>query len=209
MLMSIKNITALMDFGYPIGVTFLPDSPAPQTNRLFCELIQQARHGETISFSAQGCPVGAYVLGRDAPRPEEYYFNSGRYNSKEAAARAAEALPRLEAPYSSIQLFPLTEDATDFDIVLLFLSPEKAMRLVQAFSYHAGRPLTFTTGGTASVCGDCTAAPATNGRICISLGCKGSRKHSKYGKDELIAAIPFNLVKDICEGLLAIPDIFD
>ena len=209
MLMSIKNITALMDRGYPVGVKFLSDRPASHTEKLFCELIQQARNGETITFSEQGCPVGAYVLGRDAPRPEEYYFNSGRYSSQESAVRAAEALPRLEAPYSSIQLFPLTEDTPDFDVMLLFLSPEKATQLVQAFSYHSGRPLTFITGGTASVCGDCTAAPATNGHICISLGCKGSRKHSKYGEDELIAAIPFNLVKDIHEGLLAIPGIFD
>jgi len=207
--MSIENILALMDIGYPVGIKFTQTDPTTQTNRLFCELIQQARQGKTISFSEQGCPVGAYVLGRDAPRPEEYYFNSGRYSSKEAAVRAAEALPRLKAPYSSIQLFPLTGNTPDFDVMLLFLSPEKATRLVQAFSYHSGRPLTFITGGTASVCGDCTAAPATNSRISISLGCKGSLKHSKYGEDELIAAIPFNLIKDIHEGLLAIPGIFD
>ncbi|MCK4937080.1 MAG: DUF169 domain-containing protein [Methanosarcinales archaeon] len=207
--MSTENITTLMDSGYPVGVKFTQTGPASQTDKLFCELIQQARNGENISFSQQGCPVGAYVLGRDTTPPDEYYFNSGRYSNKEAAAQAAEALPRLEAQYSLIQLFPLTEDTTDFDVMLLFLSPEKATRLVQAFSYHDGRPLTFTTGGTASICGDCTAAPATNGRICVSLGCKGSRKHSKYGEDELIAAIPFNLVKDIHEGLLAIPGIFD
>ena len=198
-----------MDRGYPVGVKFLPDSTAPQTDRLFCELIQQARKGETVTFSEQGCPVGAYVLGKDAPLPDNYYFSSGRYSNKEAAARAAGALPRLEEQYTSIQLFPVTENTHDFDVMLLFLTPEKATQLVQAFSYNDGRPLTFTTGGTASVCGDCTAAPANTGRLCVSLGCKGSRKHSKYGEDEMIVAIPSNLISDIREGLLAIPGIFD
>ena len=207
--MSIENITELMDIGYPVGVKFIQIGPASRTKRLFCELIQQARKGEIVTFSTQGCPVGAYVLGKDAPLPDNYYFSSGRYSSLDAAARAAGALPRLEVPYSSIQLFPLTEDTTDFDVMLLFLTPEKATQLVQAFSYNDGRPLTFTTAGTASVCGDCTAAPANTGRLCVSLGCKGSRKHSKYGKDELIVAIPCNLISDIRKGLLAIPGIFD
>ncbi|MCL7475960.1 MAG: DUF169 domain-containing protein [Methanosarcinales archaeon] len=207
--MSIAKFKTFMDCGFPVGVIFLSEGIAHPTEKLFCELIQQARKGETITFSEQGCPVGAYVLGRDAPRPDEYYFNSGRYRNKESAVRAAEALPRLEARYRSVQIFPLIEKIPDFDILLLFLSPEKAMRLVQAFSYHDGQPLTFITGGTASICGDCTAAPANTGRIGVSLGCKGSRKHSKYGENELIVAVPFNLCKEICEGLLAIPGTFD
>ncbi|MCL7414003.1 MAG: DUF169 domain-containing protein [ANME-2 cluster archaeon] len=207
--MSTENIAMLMDRGYPVGLKFTQTGPAYRTDRLFCELIQQARQGETITFSEQGCPVGAYVLGRDTSSPDEYYFNSGRYNSKESATRAAEALPRLEVRYSSIKLFSVVENTPDFDVMLLFLSPEKAMRLVQAFSYHDGQPLAFIIGGTASVCGDCTAVPANTGRMCVSLGCKGSRKHSRYGDNELIAAIPSIQFKDICEGLVAIPGTFD
>lgn len=207
--MSTQNITALMNHGYPVGVKFTQTGPVSRTNKLFCELVQQARQGATISFSEQGCPVGAYVLGRNASKPDEYYYNSGRYRSKEAAVRAAEALPRLKVRYRSIRLFPVVENTPDFDVMLLFLSPERAMRLVQAVSYHDGQPLTCITGGTASVCGDCTAVPANTGRMCISPGCKGSRKHSMYGENELIAAIPFNQFKDICEGLAAIPGTFD
>lgn len=198
-----------MDSGYPVGVKFTQTGPASETDKLFCELVQQARHGETILFSAQGCPVGAYVLGRDAPRPDEYYFTSGRYISKAAAARAASSMPRLDTQYSFLELFPVKQDQIDFDVLLMFLNPATAMRLVQAMSYHDGRPLVFSSSGTASVCGECTATPFNTKRLCFSIGCKGSRKHSKYGDDEMVVGIPPGLVNDINEGLAFIPGIFD
>lgn len=207
--MSTENITALMDSGYPVGVKFIQTGQASETDRLFCELVQQARHGENISFSAQGCPVGAYVLGRDAPRPDEYYFASGRYINKAAAARAAGSLPHLDTRYNFVELFPVKQDHIEFDVLLLFLNPARAMRLVQAMTYHNGQPLVFSNSGTASVCGECTVTPFNTNRLCLSIGCKGSRKHSKYTEDKMVVGIPHILVNDINEGLAFIPGIFD
>ena len=207
--MSTENITALMDNGYPVGVKFTRTGPASETDKLFCELVQQARHGETISFSAQGCPVGAYVLGRDTPRPTDYYFSSGRYISKAAAAQAASSLPHLDAQYNFVELFPVKQDQVEFDVLLLFLNPARAMRLVQAMSYHNGQPLVFSNSGTVSVCGECTVTPFNTKRLCLSIGCKGSRKHSRYTEDEMVIGIPRILVNDINVGLASIPGIFD
>lgn len=201
----------MMDMGCPVGVKFIANEPAPHDNRFFCELVQHARCGESIHFSEQGCPVGAYVLGSDMPRPDEYYFNSGRYLDRESAARAASSLPIFNGHNSSIQISPIIElrDPVDFDIILLFLSPAGGMRLIQALSFHDGSPLMFSTGGTASVCGDCTIAPFIAQQLCISLGCKGSRKHSRYSDFEMVAGIPRNLVEHIENGLAALPDIMD
>ena len=207
--MSTENIIALMDSGFPVGVRFTQTGPASRTDQLFCELVQQARHGETISFSVQSCPVGAYVLGKDAPRPDEYYFTSGRYINKAAAAQAADSLPRLDTRYNFVELFPVKQDQVNFDVLLLFLNPARAMRIVQAMSYHNGQPLAFSNSGTASVCGECTVTPFNTKRLCLSIGCKGSRKHSRYTEDEMVVGIPHILVNDINEGLAAIPWIFD
>lgn len=198
-----------MDSGYPVGIKFTQTGQASETDRLFCELVQQARHGENISFSAQGCPVGAYVLGRDAPRPDEYYFASGRYINKAAAARAAGSLPHLDTRYHFVELFPVKQDHIEFDVLLLFLNPARAMRLVQAMTYHNGQPLVFSNSGTASVCGECTVTPFNTNRLCLSIGCKGSRKHSRYTEDEMVIGIPCILVNDINVGLASIPGIFD
>lgn len=207
--MSIENIIALMDRGYPVGVKFNQTGSASQTDRLFCELVQQARYGETISFSVQSCPVGAYVLGMDTTQPTDYYFSSGRYISKVAATRAVGSLSHLDILYNFVELFPVKEDNVNFDVMLLFLNPARAMRLVQAMSYHNGQPLVFSSSGTASVCGECTVTPFNTKRLCLSIGCKGSRKHSRYTEDEMIAGIPHILVNDINEGLASIPGIFD
>lgn len=207
--MSIENIISLMDSGNPVGVKFTTNGPASQTDRLFCELVQQARYGETISFSVQGCPVGAYVLGRDTPRPDEYYFTSGRYISKAAAAKAASSLPHLDRRYNFVELFPVKQDQVKFDVLLLFLNPARAMRLVQAVSYHDGHALIFINSGTASVCGECTVTPFNTKRLCLSVGCKGSRKHSRYAEDEMLAGIPQILINNINEGLAFTPGIFD
>jgi len=198
-----------MDSGYPVGVKFTQTGPESQTDKLFCEIVQEARHGETISFSAQGCPVGAYVLGRDTPRPTDYYSISGRYINKAAAAQAAGSLPRLDTRYNFVELFPVKQDKVDFDVMLLFFNPARAMRLVQAMSYHNGQPLVFSNSGTASVCGECTVMPFNTKRLCLSIGCKGSRKHSRYTEYEMVAGIPHSLLNDINEGLDSIPGIFD
>jgi uncharacterized protein (DUF169 family) len=207
--MPYENISELMDDGYPVGVKFINDIQAPANQTLFCELIQRARYGESVSFSEQGCPIGAYVLGRNVSRPTDYYFSSGRYKNRSSAARAAGSLPQLSTHYTSIELFALKESSIDVDVVLLFITPAKAMRFIQALSYHNGLPVDFTTGGIASVCGDCTAVPANTGQLCISFGCKGSRKHSRYADEEVIVGIPHSLLYSIQEGLKAIPGIFD
>ena len=206
--MAIENIIALMDNGYPVGVKFIRTGTGSKTNSLFCELVQQARHGGTISFSLQSCPVGAYVLGRDIQKPTEYYFRSGRYISKAAAARAADSIPRLDTAYNFVKLFPVKQEV-DFDVLLLFLNPVRAMRLVHAMSFYTGRPLVFSNSGTASVCGECTVAAFNTKSLCLSIGCKGSRKHSRYSENEMVAGIPHLLVNDINEGLASIPGILD
>jgi len=191
-----------MDKGNPVSVLFTlekgSDSPL-----LYCEMIQKARYGESFQFIAQGCKVGAYVLGETGTSPEDYYLDSGRYQNKQAAKRAVSSLYRLEKRKSSMKITPYS--GGDFDILIIFLKPERAMRLIQAYTYARGDPLEIRTGGIASVCSDCTAYPM-KGKSGISLGCKGSRKHTRYADDELIVGIPFKIADEIDAALGKIPE---
>jgi len=71
--------------------------------------------------------------------------------------------------------------------------------------------VTFSSSGWSleGSCGEWVAAAENYHQLCISLGCKGSRKHSRYGDDEVIVGIPKKLVIPIQEGLEAIPGVFD
>ncbi len=53
-------------------------------------------------------------------------------------------------------------------------------------------PVEIRTGGIASVCSDCTAYPM-QGKPRISLGCKGSRKHTGYADEEVVVGMPFEI----------------
>ena len=193
----LKNIPALMDKGKPVSVVFTKEE-GEDTDLLYCELIQKARFGESFLMREQGCSVGAYVLGDNDESPGDYYYESGRYSDRTAAGKAASSLHRLAKKSSAIRIAPYS--GSDFDILILFLKPERAMRIIQALAYHDGKPVGFATGGTASVCSDCTAYPM-DGKLAISLGCKGSRKHSNYMDDELVVGIPFELAGKIDEAL--------
>ena len=43
----------------------------------------------------------------------------------------------------------------------------------------------------------------------ISLGCKGSRKHTGYADEEVVVGIPFDIANKIDEALDKIPETFE
>ena len=199
------NIASLMDAGEPVCVTFDEDTDGEPSDLLYCEMVHKAQHGESFSMSAQGCPVGAYVLGVSDDAPHEYYLKSGRYADMQTARRASGSLPRVVKTYRSIRIEPLSVNNGKFDVLILYLKPERAMRIVQAHSYASGARVVVDTLGAASVCGDCTALAIEKG-LGLSFGCKGSRKHSGYGDDEVPLGIGVEFVETIEDGLGQIPE---
>ena len=198
----LDNITGLMEKGKPVSVLFCND-PGTESSLLYCELTQRARYGDSIIITNQGCRVCEYVFGNTENTPEEYYYNSGRYRSREATSNAVSSLKRLKRRGCSIKISPYSGEK--FDILILYLKPEKAMRIIQAYAYSEGKSVEIRTGGVASICSDCTAYPLQE-KLGISLGCKGSRKHSRYADDEVAVGIPYKLAKDIDEALKKIPE---
>ncbi len=221
------ELSRLMDSGEPVCVTFetqmtteeeiegkeAEKKTAEEGNEkfpekscfLFCELVQKARMGKVFRVSGQGCSPGDYVLGISEESPASYYLNSGRYRNAQAAEKAAMSLPKLEKKFSYIRIEPLSLNAGKFDVLILFLKPEKAMRIVQARAYSEGKRIAVDTMGAASICGDCTALALRQG-IGLSFGCKGSRKHSGYEDFEVPLGLSFEKAAEIEKGLSKLPE---
>ncbi len=205
MIPMLRHIPGLMDKGSPVSLRFTGEN-GEDSSILYCELIQKARYGDSFLIRTQGCKVGAYVLGETGKSPEDYYFDSGRYRNKHASKRAVSSLRKKKKRQTSMKIAPYR--GKDFDIVILFLKPERAMRLIQAYTFARGDPVEIITGGIASLCSDCTAYPM-QGKPGISLGCKGSRKHTGYADEEIVVGIPFEITGEIEEALGKIPGTFE
>ncbi|MBP2031324.1 uncharacterized protein (DUF169 family) [Methanohalophilus levihalophilus] len=199
------KLCTLMDDGEPVCITFLKSSDGKASDKLYCELVSEARYGKKFHINSQRCGPGDYVLGKSEIPPSEYYLKSGRYQDEEAAENAATNLPRIERKYESIEIVPLSLTKNPFDICILYLKPESAMRIVQAFAYLKGEKNIIDTIGAASVCGDCTARPLESG-IGLSFGCKGSRKHSFYPDSEVPLGLHYDLVEQINRALGKLPE---
>lgn len=172
---------------------------------LFCELVQKARMGEEFFIAGQSCSPGDYVLGFSEKSPAAYYLNSGRYKDSQAAENAALSLPRLKKRSCFIRVKPLSLNKGSFDVLILFLKPEKAMRIVQASAYSEGKRAVLDTMGAASICGDCTVLAYRQG-MGLSFGCKGSRKHSGYGDFEVPLGLSFEKALEIEKILSKLPE---
>jgi uncharacterized protein (DUF169 family) len=172
---------------------------------LFCELVQKARMGEKFLISGQSCSPGDYVLGFSEKSPAAYYLSSGRYKDLQAAENAALSLPRLEKKFCFIRVEPLFLNKGSFDVLILFLKPEKAMRIVQASAYSKGKRAVLDTMGAASICGDCTVLAYMQG-MGLSFGCKGSRKHSGYRDFEVPLGLSFEKATEIEDILSKLPE---
>ncbi len=203
----IPLIRSLMDSGEPVCIT-LSSEEGKTSDLLFCELVHMARYGGSYIVESQLCRPGDYILGISATAPVDYYLGSGRYKDKLTAQKAVSSLPRLEKDFRSLRIEPLSRNKDHFDVLLLYLKPESAMRVIQAHAYHYGEGTGSMSIGAASICGDCTARAIKEG-VGISYGCKGSRKHSGYATDELPTGISYGMLKIIEEGLRNIPATFD
>lgn len=191
------------------GVVDTGDKKFPEKSRfLFCELVQKARMGEAFLISGQSCSPGDYVLGFSEKSPAAYYLSSGRYKDLQAAENAALSLPRLKKKFCFIRVEPLSLNKGSFDVLILFLKPEKAMRIVQASAYFEGKRAVLDTMGAASICGDCTVLAYRQG-MGLSFGCKGSRKHSGYGDSEVPLGLSFENAAEIEEALSKLPETWE
>jgi uncharacterized protein (DUF169 family) len=224
-----SELSRLMETGEPVCVTFgtgkefeheiekniegkaeekvarSGDEKFPEkSSLLFCELVQKARMGEEFLVSGQSCSPGDYVLGLSEKSPAAYYLNSGRYKDLQAAENAALSLPRLKKKFCFIRVKPLSLNKGSFDVLILFLKPEKAMRIVQASAYSEGKRAMLDTMGAASICGDCTVLAYRQG-MGLSFGCKGSRKHSGYEDFEVPLGLSFEKAAEIEEALSNLP----
>ena len=120
----------------------------------------------------------------------------------EAARKQIEAIPRLDKGVcAGLIVSPLELTTWKPDLVMIYCNPAQMMRLVQAATYHDGRPINSSFGGRAVSCaeGIIRTFQADEPQVVIPGG--GDRIFAMTGDDELAFTTPARLIDQLIEGL--------
>lgn len=83
------------------------------------------------------------------------------------------------------------------DMLISFIQPEAAMRLVQKWGDITGENLDFSVSSAMSVCGSVAAAAYMTGEIRCSFGCPEARNHGQIGRDRMIIGLPVEIAEKL------------
>jgi uncharacterized protein (DUF169 family) len=113
------------------------------------------------------------------------------------ASRAVKETPRLATPPAALSLGRLV----DPDVVVGYIRPEAAMRLVRRWQYvHGGGPLVRLSSFMA-ICGDVLVGAHVSNRLRLSFGCRDSREYGGVDDDRLVVGVPRVLVSFLFEEM--------
>ncbi len=204
----------------PVAVSLLPNAAAlldlrtveMVSNTALCHMIARARHYReegVLGTSAQGmkCVWADAALGliQTPERLAEGDLNRNFVRDGAAGKRLQGSMYMLgdgETRYGSVVVAPLDLTPAEPSAILLYVSPAQALRLIIAFAYQNGEPVTAEMTGQASVC--CAVARAVGkGQVVMDIPCIGDRAFGLAGENDMIVAFPPARLDQLLEGLKA------
>ncbi len=202
----------------PIGIKLLREAKSlldyPSVRMLtataLCQMTSMARYAREegivgASSEAQKCVWGASCLGliETPDRLSEGDLNRPFTEDQEAAVRLHESMTMLGnkgKQFSAMIVAPLDLMPVEPEAVILYLTPAQALRLIIAFAYRKGEPITATMTGQASVCSSIALAVG-EGKTTIDIPCMGDRTYGLVQEHELVMVFPASRMSELLEGL--------
>jgi len=191
----------------PVGARFSesPDRKGVNRHLRICEALNVIREeNAVINLSKENCPCrgGCHIAGWQALPPEELaaiYLDAKAYESKEAAE--ASVSKQLQPTYRGrfLILGPLDKFEAAPDVVLFFVNPAQADRILGLASYKGAEP--YLHYPVSSMCSAITYA-FIKGKPDVNFISIFERRRGKWSPNELIVTLPF---KDFLIAVESIP----
>ena len=216
----IQRLERLMRLkSFPVAFKLFEDKKAlseiPFVRRMghkstLCQLINLVRNfdwtvaAEADDFMSQVCPS---IIGlSDIPD----YMKDGTFRSivwtksRSDAKKFEAAIPRLPVgKYEAVALAPLVYNPFDPDIVLIYANPAQMMLLINSLQFEDYEVMQFYCVGESS-CSDAIARCYLNRKPFLSIPCYGERRYGHAQDDELVMAIPVELMDKALNGMEAL-----
>jgi dephospho-CoA kinase len=175
-----------------------------------CQLINLVRNfdwtvgAELDDFMSVMC---ASIIGlTDIPD----YMKDGTFRSivwtksRADGKKFEKAIPRLPAgKYEAVAMAPLVYNPFDPDIVLIYANPAQMMLLINSLQFENYEVMQFYCVGETS-CSDAIARCYLNRKPALSIPCYGERRYGHAQDDELVMAIPVEMMDKALNGMEAL-----
>ncbi|MBI9088021.1 MAG: dephospho-CoA kinase [Desulfobacterium sp.] len=182
----------------------------PEKQQTLCQMLNLVRNfdwtvgAELKDFMFPTCPS---ILGlRDLPETHrDGTFRSIVWVATKADGRRFEAsIPRLETgKYQAVLMAPLVYNPFEPDIVLIYCNPAQIMLLVNSLQFTDYQVMEFSCVGESS-CSDAIVRCYDTQRPCVGIPCYGERRYGHAQDDEMVMALPANLVTKALAGMEAL-----
>ena len=184
-----------------IGVTFLKYLMTDSKNFVsaplrFCEAVFQARRSCIDVAPEVICCEGAkrsfgWVKNSDDALTLKLSEKTGL--DMEGATQLIKQVPVLGYPYPGIRIGYCPNP----DVLVTYVQPKAAMRLVRLWEAIMGHTLRVAISSIMAVCGNAVVRSYMNQSISLSFGCPDSRRYGGIGPDQLVVAIPTDLLREM------------
>ena len=175
-----------------------------------CQLINLVRNfdwtigAELEDFMSVVCPS---IIGlTDIPEyMKDGTFRSIVWTKSRADAKKYESeIPRLPAgKYEAVAMAPLVYNPFEPDIVLIYANPAQMMLLINSLQFEDYDVMQFYCVGESS-CSDAIARCYLQGKPALSIPCYGERRYGHAQDDELVMAIPAEMMDKALNGMEAL-----
>lgn len=94
------------------------------------------------------------------------------------------------------------------DVLVTYVRPEAAMRLVRAWETATGHSLHADISSIMAVCGNAVVKAYTSQSISISFGCPDSRQYGGIQPEEMVLAVPTGILNRFSTKVdVEVPDV--
>ncbi|HYB20523.1 MAG TPA: DUF169 domain-containing protein, partial [Thermodesulfobacteriota bacterium] len=174
-----------------------------------CQLITIVRtYDWTVGADLQDFlyPMCPSILGL-AELPEIYKDGTFRSiiwaKTRENGRKYENAIPRLPVgQYEAVVLAPLVYNPFDPDIVLIYANPAQIMLLINSLQFEDYEVMQFYCVGESS-CSDAIARCYLEKKPFVSIPCYGERRYGHAQDDELVMALPAEMMEKALRGMEA------
>jgi dephospho-CoA kinase len=204
---------------FPVAFRLLEDKSAlakiPYVRRMnhkstLCQLINLARNfrwtvgADLADFMFDMCPS---IIGMvDIPEfMKDGTFRSIVWTKNRADGKKYEnAIPRIPAgKYEAVVMAPLVYNPFDPDIILIYANPAQMMLLINSLQFEDYEVMQFYCVGETS-CSDAIARCYLHRKPALSIPCYGERRYGHTQDDELVMAIPAEMMDKTIAGMEAL-----